>query len=231
MRSRSRDKHYLRKSSYRKAQIRRRLFSLPDWFVLFDLKIFSGGVYPPSATSRPFFFLFPIVFGINKCHTLYTVTAIYTVLITGTRLVENVPREILLAQAGLDKLADCRKIKCGIFAFKLAFRKNSNMFASSCSSSRWNLAQAGPRSDLRHELSFTVPYGCHPPTSASNQHYEILPFLFLFLCFKLCAPDIKSEASVEEYLLSCQWFNLHAHSVSLIVPVLSCLFLLSYFLH
>ena len=47
-------------------------------------------------------------------------------LITGTRLVENVPREILLARAGLDKLADCQKIKCGIFAFKLAFRKNSN---------------------------------------------------------------------------------------------------------
>ena len=47
-------------------------------------------------------------------------------LITGTRLVENVPREILLDRAGLDKLADCRKIKFGIFAFKLAFRKNSN---------------------------------------------------------------------------------------------------------
>ena len=36
-------------------------------------------------------------------------------LITGTRLVENVPREILLARAGLDKLTDCRKNKCGIF--------------------------------------------------------------------------------------------------------------------
>ena len=23
-----------------------------DWFVLFDMQIFSGGVYPPSATSR-----------------------------------------------------------------------------------------------------------------------------------------------------------------------------------
>ena len=30
----------------------RRLFRSPDWFVLFDLQIFSGGVYPPSATSR-----------------------------------------------------------------------------------------------------------------------------------------------------------------------------------
>ena len=30
----------------------RRSFRSPDWFVLFDLQIFSGGVYPPSATSR-----------------------------------------------------------------------------------------------------------------------------------------------------------------------------------
>ena len=30
----------------------RRTFRLPNWFVLFDLQIFSGGVYSPSATSR-----------------------------------------------------------------------------------------------------------------------------------------------------------------------------------
>ena len=30
----------------------RRWFRSPDWFVLFDLQIFSGGVYSPSATSR-----------------------------------------------------------------------------------------------------------------------------------------------------------------------------------
>ena len=30
----------------------RRSFRSPDWFVLFDLQILSGGVYPPSATSR-----------------------------------------------------------------------------------------------------------------------------------------------------------------------------------
>ena len=30
----------------------RRSLRSPDWFVLFDLQIFSGGVYPPSATSR-----------------------------------------------------------------------------------------------------------------------------------------------------------------------------------
>ena len=28
----------------------------PSWFVLFDLQIFSGGVYSPSATSRTIFF-------------------------------------------------------------------------------------------------------------------------------------------------------------------------------
>ena len=35
--------------------------------MLFDLQIFSGGVFPPSATSRTLQspFLFPIVFGIN----------------------------------------------------------------------------------------------------------------------------------------------------------------------
>ena len=30
----------------------RRTFRSPNWFVLFDLQIFSGGVYSPSATSR-----------------------------------------------------------------------------------------------------------------------------------------------------------------------------------
>ena len=30
----------------------RRSFRSPVWFVLFDLQVFSGGVYPPSATSR-----------------------------------------------------------------------------------------------------------------------------------------------------------------------------------
>ena len=33
----------------------RRSFRTPDWFVLFDLQIFSGGVYPPSTTSRAIF--------------------------------------------------------------------------------------------------------------------------------------------------------------------------------
>ena len=109
-------------------------------------------------------------------------------LSTGTRLVENVPRKILLARAGLDKLADCRKIKCGIFAFKLAFRKNSNCLPRHVLEAAETWLSLAPDRNLRHELSFAVPYGCHPPTSASNQHYEILPFLFLFLCFKLCAP-------------------------------------------
>ena len=58
VRLRSGDKHHLRKSSDRKAQTRRRSFRSPDWFVLFDLKIFSGGVYPPSATSRTISFFY-----------------------------------------------------------------------------------------------------------------------------------------------------------------------------
>ena len=45
----------------------RRSFRSPDWFVLFDLKIFSGGVYPPSATSRTisffYFFFFASIIG------------------------------------------------------------------------------------------------------------------------------------------------------------------------
>ena len=30
----------------------RRSFRSPEWFVLFDMQTFSGGAYPPSATSR-----------------------------------------------------------------------------------------------------------------------------------------------------------------------------------
>ena len=52
------DKYHLRKSSDRKAQIRNRSFRSPDWFVLFDLQIFSGGVYPPSTTSRTISFFY-----------------------------------------------------------------------------------------------------------------------------------------------------------------------------
>ena len=52
----------------------------PSWFVLFDLQIFSGGVYPPelNLTHNLFFYsrtcpcdhltVFPIVFGINLIH-------------------------------------------------------------------------------------------------------------------------------------------------------------------
>ena len=36
----------------------RRSFRSPNWFVLFDLQVFSGGVYSPSATSRTIFFYF-----------------------------------------------------------------------------------------------------------------------------------------------------------------------------
>ena len=41
----------------------RRSFRSPNWFVHFDVQIFSGGVYSPSATSRTISFSIPIVFG------------------------------------------------------------------------------------------------------------------------------------------------------------------------
>ena len=37
----------------------------PSWFVLFDLQIFWGGIYPPRERHAQSLFLFPIVFGIN----------------------------------------------------------------------------------------------------------------------------------------------------------------------
>ena len=40
----------------------------PSWFVLFDLQIFSGGVYPSSATSRTIAFSIFNSFGINLIH-------------------------------------------------------------------------------------------------------------------------------------------------------------------
>ena len=46
----------------------RRSFRSPIWFVLFDLQIFSGGVYSPSATSRTISFSISNSFGINLIH-------------------------------------------------------------------------------------------------------------------------------------------------------------------
>ena len=41
-------------------------FCSPNWFVLFDLQIFSGGcLFPKRNLTHNLFFLFPIVFGIN----------------------------------------------------------------------------------------------------------------------------------------------------------------------
>ena len=47
-RLRSGDKHHLGKSWDRKAQISSVGVTNASWFVLFDLKIFSGGVFPPA---------------------------------------------------------------------------------------------------------------------------------------------------------------------------------------
>ena len=60
-----------RKNNYQRKQIAkhksgRRTFRSPNWFVLCDLQIFSGGVYPPSATSRT------ISFSISNSFWYYT---------------------------------------------------------------------------------------------------------------------------------------------------------------
>ena len=44
-------------------------------------------------------------------------------LITGTRVYEHLPRQLLLARAGLDRLDDRCYVKCGIIGFKLIYRK------------------------------------------------------------------------------------------------------------
>ena len=68
MRLRSEDKHHLRKSADRKAQIRKGFVPLTGLICAFDLQIFSGGVYPPSATSRTISFSISNSFGINLIH-------------------------------------------------------------------------------------------------------------------------------------------------------------------
>ena len=66
---RSEDKHHLRKSADRKAQIRKAFVSLKRTNLCFSICRFSEVVFilraPPHAQSL---FLFPIVFGINLIH-------------------------------------------------------------------------------------------------------------------------------------------------------------------
>ena len=52
MRLRLGNKHHLRNLQIEKHKSVRWAERTPPWFVLFDLQIFSGGVYSPSATSR-----------------------------------------------------------------------------------------------------------------------------------------------------------------------------------
>ena len=126
-------------------------------------------------------------------------------LITGTRLVENVPREILLARAGLDKLADCRKIKCGIFAFKLAFRKDSNCLPRHVleAAETW-LSLAPDRISTMNSRSQSRAAAIRLPRPRTNI-MKSSPFYFCFsLLNSVPLDNLKSEASVKEYLLSCQ---------------------------
>ena len=100
-------------------------------------------------------------------------------LITGTRLVENVPREILLARAGLDKLADCRKIKCGIFVFKLAFRKNSNCLPHVLEAAETWLSLAPDRiSDINSRSQSRTAAICLPRPRTNTMKSS--PFYFCF---------------------------------------------------
>ena len=126
-------------------------------------------------------------------------------LITGTRLVENVPREILLARAGLDKLADCQKIKSGLFAFKLAFRKDSNCLPRHIleAAETW-LSLAPDRISAMNSRSQSRAAAIRLPRARTNT-MKSSPFYFCFSVLNSVPLDnLKSEASVKEYLLSCQ---------------------------
>ena len=124
-------------------------------------------------------------------------------LITGTRLVENVPREILLARAGLDKLADCRKIKCGIFAFKLAFRKNSNCLSRHVleAAETWLSLAPDRIFDMNsRSQSRTAATGIRQPRPRTNT-MKSSPFYFCFSVLNSVPLDnLKSEASVPPIL-------------------------------
>ena len=125
-------------------------------------------------------------------------------LIIGTRLVENVPREILLARAGLDKLADCRKTKCGIFALKLAFRKRSNCLPRHVLevAETW-LSLAPDRISAMNSRPQSRAAAIRLPRPRTNI-MKSSPFYFCFSVLNSVPLDNrKSEASVKEYLLSC----------------------------
>ena len=59
------DKPYLRKSTDRKAQIRKAFVQLSRLICALRSQIFSGKVYDPEPPHAQSLFLFPIVFGIN----------------------------------------------------------------------------------------------------------------------------------------------------------------------
>ena len=59
------NKHHLRKSADRKAQIRKAFVPLTELICAFRSADFSGGVIPQAQPHAQSLFLFPIVFGIN----------------------------------------------------------------------------------------------------------------------------------------------------------------------
>ena len=111
----------------------------------------------------------------------------------------------LLARAGLDKLADSRKIKCGIFAFKLAFRKNSNCLPRHvlAAAETWHSLAPDRISDM-NSRSQSRTAAIRLPRPRTNT-MKSSPFYFCFSVLNSVPLDnLKSEASVKEYLLSCQ---------------------------
>ena len=68
VRLRSGDKHHLRKSADRKAQIRKACVPLTGLICAFRSADFLRWCLTPSATSRTISFSIPIVFGINLIH-------------------------------------------------------------------------------------------------------------------------------------------------------------------
>ena len=151
-------------------------------------------------------------------------------LITGTRLVENVPRESCWLELVWTSWLTVGKLNV------VSLRSNwpSERIATVClvmflkllkPGSAWPQIGSPPWTLVRSPVRLPSAYLGLEPTL-----WNPPPSIFVSSVLNSVPPDnLKSEASVKEYLLSCQWFNLHVHSILLIVPILSCLFLLSSF--
>ena len=167
----------------------------------------------------------------NEYRNKFVATASFT-----TEVYHQATSKMVLLRQDVCHAKPCRfinrfwEIKCGIFAFKLAFQKNSNCLPRHVleAAETW-LSLAPDRISDMNSCSQSRTFAIRLPRPRTNT-MKSSPFYFCFSVLNSVPLDnLKSEASVKEYLLSGQWFDLHVHSISLIVPVLSCLFLLSSF--